>query len=67
MTKLVRPRKAAALAVHYRTIGATATAERIEADLAREQRCRRCGTILTDPESIARGIGPDCATKADER
>ena len=25
-----------------------------------ESRCGRCGHELTDPESIARGIGPDC-------
>lgn len=26
-------------------------------------RCCRCGRILTVPESIASGIGPECATK----
>ena len=26
-------------------------------------RCGRCGRILTVPESIERGIGPECATK----
>jgi hypothetical protein len=25
--------------------------------------CRRCGQELKDPESIANGIGPICATK----
>lgn len=29
------------------------------------ERCQRCGRRLTDEESIARGIGPDCATKAE--
>lgn len=28
-----------------------------------EGRCGRCGRKLTDPESIARGIGPDCSGK----
>jgi hypothetical protein len=26
-------------------------------------RCGRCGHLLTDPESIARGLGPVCAEK----
>lgn len=25
--------------------------------------CAQCGRELTDPESIARGIGPDCAER----
>lgn len=28
-----------------------------------EGRCGRCGRLLTDPESIARGLGPECASK----
>jgi hypothetical protein len=28
-------------------------------------RCRRCGRILDDKESIERGFGPDCARKVD--
>jgi hypothetical protein len=28
-----------------------------------EGRCGRCGRMLTVPESIARGIGPECASK----
>lgn len=28
-----------------------------------EGQCGRCGRPLTDPESIARGIGPDCLAK----
>lgn len=27
-------------------------------------RCRRCGRKLTTPESIARGLGPECAEQA---
>jgi hypothetical protein len=26
-------------------------------------RCRICGRVLTDPVSIARGIGPECYSK----
>ena len=29
-----------------------------------EGHCGRCGKLLTTPESIARGLGPVCATKA---
>lgn len=25
--------------------------------------CERCGRLLTDPESIKRGIGPECLLK----
>lgn len=25
--------------------------------------CKRCGIVLSDPESIARGYGPDCAER----
>lgn len=28
-----------------------------------EGRCGRCGRVLTVPESIERGIGPECATR----
>lgn len=28
-----------------------------------EGKCGRCGRKLTTPESVARGIGPECATK----
>jgi hypothetical protein len=29
--------------------------------------CERCGQELTDPESIARGMGPECAMTAAEQ
>lgn len=29
--------------------------------------CERCGQELTDPESIARGLGPECAMKQSEQ
>lgn len=28
-----------------------------------EGRCARCAKVLTDPASIERGLGPECATK----
>lgn len=32
-------------------------------ELHHEGRCGRCGRTLTVPESIATGLGPECATK----
>jgi hypothetical protein len=29
--------------------------------MADDPRCRRCGQVLHDPDSIERGYGPDCA------
>jgi hypothetical protein len=60
---ILHPRKAAEAAAYWRRKGSTVHAARIEADLAAQGYCRRCGVRLTDPESIARGIGPDCAKK----
>lgn len=40
-------------------------AARLHAELAGEQRCRECGRKMTDPESIARGIGPECFNRKD--
>jgi hypothetical protein len=34
-----------------------------EIEFWHEGRCGRCARLLTVPESIARGIGPDCAEK----
>lgn len=34
-----------------------------QAEFWHEGRCGRCGRLLTDPESIARGIGPVCLEK----
>lgn len=35
-------------------------AEQLENQLAAARRCRRCGRSLEDPESVKRGIGPEC-------
>ena len=32
--------------------------------LEAEVKCRRCSRPLTTPESLQRGLGPECATKA---
>jgi len=43
--------------------------ERIEAERKKPwiAKCRRCGRSLTDPESVARGMGPVCVHKAPNR
>jgi hypothetical protein len=32
-------------------------------ELYHEGKCARCGRTLTDPNSIERGLGPECATR----
>ncbi|HEY2304185.1 MAG TPA: DUF6011 domain-containing protein [Acidimicrobiales bacterium] len=61
--RLAHPGKLAAQAAYWRGHGRLDVAERIEADLAAAGRCRRCGRALADPESVSRGIGPDCWSK----
>jgi hypothetical protein len=61
--RISHPRKLAARAAWHRRFGSTATAEALEADLAAAGRCRRCGRTLTDPESVAAGLGRDCRRK----
>lgn len=61
---IAHPTKLAGRAQWLRANGDRAGAERLEADLVRAGRCRRCGRALTDPESIAAGVGPDCRSKA---
>lgn len=41
-------------------IGDTAAIRAAGFDLRHEGRCGRCGRTLTTPESLERGIGPDC-------
>lgn len=36
----------------------------LEALLSHLGRCRRCGRALSDPESLRRGVGPECTRKA---
>lgn len=40
-----------------------ASADQFAAALRHMSRCQCCGRRLTDPVSITRGIGPDCAAK----
>lgn len=63
MTGIAHPRKTARAAAWHRAHGNAGTAESLEAELAGAGRCKRCGRPLTDPESIAAGIGPDCRSK----
>jgi hypothetical protein len=48
---------------YYRRNGDTERAERLEEMLAAYGMCKRCGRKLTDPTSVERGTGPECATK----
>lgn len=40
-----------------------ASAAEIEATLRSQGRCRECGRLLSDPDSRAKGIGPDCESR----
>lgn len=60
---VAHPSKLARQAAYWRAHGRLDVAERIEAELVAAGRCRRCGRLLTDPESVSRGIGPDCESK----
>jgi Family of unknown function (DUF6011) len=48
---------------YWRARGRPAVAKRIEAELAAGDHCRRCTQTLTNPESIAAGMRPDCQPK----
>ena len=67
MTRLAHPGKLARQAAYWRRQSRPQEAERLEAALAVEGRCRRCGRSLRDPESVARGIGPECVTREEQR
>jgi hypothetical protein len=54
------PRKAAQLAKTARGQGDHPHADKLHAALVALMFCANCGRPLTDPESIDRGIGPDC-------
>jgi hypothetical protein len=63
MTALSHPQKLARQAAYHRARGDTATAETIETALVASGRCRICGRLLAREDSIAIGIGADCARK----
>lgn len=68
----MKPTKAARAAAYYRRRAAVETAHgrsastlldravNIEATLYAAHRCHDCGRELSDPVSVARGIGGDC-------
>jgi hypothetical protein len=60
MTAIRHPGKLAVQARYWRLHGRPDVAERLEAALVAGARCKRCGRTLTDPVSIAAGIGPEC-------
>jgi hypothetical protein len=55
--------KAAAAARYYRERGDLQRAEALEDGLRAAGRCQDCGRRLSDPVSVAAGIGPDCRAK----
>jgi hypothetical protein len=63
MTKRWQPTKLAQQAAHYRQLGLDDIADRFQEQLRTTGRCKRCGRPLTDPASIERGVGPDCAAR----
>jgi hypothetical protein len=63
MSRLSSPTKLARQAAWHRRHGNTATAERLEHALNASGRCRICGRLLAREDSIAVGIGADCARK----
>lgn len=54
------PRKAARLAEECRARGDHPHADSLQRALVALMYCANCGRPLVDPESIDRGIGPDC-------
>ena len=64
-TGIRNPGKIAAAARYHRARGHLDVAARFEAELVDAGRCARCGRRLTDPQSLERGIGPDCYGKGD--
>jgi hypothetical protein len=41
--------------------------DELEAAMREATRCIRCGVALEDPESVERGIGPDCWAREQEQ
>jgi hypothetical protein len=58
-----RPAKTARAAAYYRLHGRDDQADRLETELRGAGRCTRCGRTLTDPRSLAAGIGPECCKR----
>jgi hypothetical protein len=57
-------RYAAGVALRYAWTGTVPNPENGSVEAVEAAKCGRCGAKLVDPESIARGLGPECAGKA---
>jgi hypothetical protein len=62
--RLLRYAAEAALAYAWLGEAGMPTPANGSVNVVESDNCGRCGRTLTDPESIARGIGPECANKA---
>lgn len=63
--KLAQVRKLTVTLGRLERAGYTERAEQVRGQIAARLvgRCRECHRVLTDPTSVAAGIGPECATK----
>jgi hypothetical protein len=57
-------RYAASVALRYAWTGTVPNPENGKVTASEAAKCGRCGATLVDPESIARGLGPECAGRA---
>jgi hypothetical protein len=64
-TGLSHPKKLSWQARYWRLRGRLGAPERIEDQLPKAGRCKRCGRLLTDPVSVERGVGPECIKKGE--
>jgi hypothetical protein len=60
---LLSPKRAAMVARYYRAQGRDDDAQVLEDYNVSRGFCRCCGRRLTNPVSVARGIGPECWAK----
>jgi hypothetical protein len=59
----VKYQKWADAARYYRSLNQFERAHYYETALIEAGRCKRCGRLLTDPDSVERGYGPECVKK----
>jgi hypothetical protein len=57
-------RYAAGVALRYAWTGSVPTPANGTVEAMEAAKCGRCGATLVDPESVERGLGPECAGKA---
>jgi hypothetical protein len=60
---MTTPGKLAKAAAYWHARDRHEIAERFEIELRGQGRCLRCGAVLRDNRSLARGIGPTCWAK----